>query len=49
LAKNANSSTGNLGAEPTINENEGTLLVNEKEGLEENETPPTNNHEEEPH
>jgi hypothetical protein len=48
LAENANSSAGNLGAEPTINENERAPLVNEQEGLEENEVPPANDHKEEP-
>jgi hypothetical protein len=48
LAKNGNSSAKNLGAEPAINENEGAPLVNEQEDLEENEVPPTNDHEQEP-
>jgi hypothetical protein len=48
LAENANSSAENLDAEPTINENEGAPLVNEQEGLEENDTSPANDHEEEP-
>jgi hypothetical protein len=48
LAENANSSAGNLGAEPTINDNERAPLVNEQEGLEENEVPPANDHKEEP-
>jgi hypothetical protein len=48
LAENDNSRARNLGVEPTINENEGAPLVNEKEGLEKNEAPPTNDHEEEP-
>jgi hypothetical protein len=48
LTKNANSSTGNLGVEPTLNENEGAPLVNEQEGLEENEVPPAFDHEEKP-
>jgi hypothetical protein len=49
LAENDNSSAINLGAEPTINGNEGAPLVNEQEGLEGNEAPPANDHEEEPH
>jgi hypothetical protein len=48
LAENGNSSAKNLGAEPAINENEGAPLVNEQEDLEENEVPPTNDHEQEP-
>jgi hypothetical protein len=48
LAENDNSPAVNLDVEPTINENEGAPLVNEQEGLEENEAPPTNDHEEEP-
>jgi hypothetical protein len=38
----------NLFCESTINENEGTPLENEHQGLEKNEVPPTNDHEEEP-
>jgi hypothetical protein len=48
LDKNDNSSVGNLVVEPAINENEGAPLVNGQEGLEENEAPPANDHEEEP-
>jgi hypothetical protein len=48
LTENDNSLVGNLGTEPTINENEGAPLVNEPDGLEENEVPPSNDHEEEP-
>jgi hypothetical protein len=47
LTENDNSLVGNLGTEPTINENEGAPLVNEPDGLEENEVPPSNDHEEE--
>jgi hypothetical protein len=46
LAENDNSSAGNLGVKSIINENEGAPLVNEQEGLEENEAPPANDHEE---
>jgi hypothetical protein len=46
FAENNNPLAENLGAEPIINENEGSPLVNEKEGLEENEAPPANDHEE---
>jgi hypothetical protein len=48
LTENANSSYRNLGAEPTINENEGAPLVNMQESLEENEAPPANDPKEEP-
>jgi hypothetical protein len=48
LAENTNSLARNLGVEPTINENGGAPLINEQEGLEENEMPPTNDHKEEP-
>jgi hypothetical protein len=48
LDENNNHLTENLGAKPTINKNEGAPLVNEQEGLEENEAPPTNDHEKEP-
>jgi hypothetical protein len=48
LVENDNSPAKNLGAEPTINENEETHLVNEHDGLEENEAPTANDHEEEP-
>jgi hypothetical protein len=34
--------------EPTINENRATPLENEQVGLEENEAPPANDHEDEP-
>jgi hypothetical protein len=38
----------NLGAEPIINENEEAPLENVQVGLEENEAPPANDHEEKP-
>jgi hypothetical protein len=37
-----------LGVELVINENGGAPLENEQVGLEENEAPPANDHEEEP-
>jgi hypothetical protein len=48
LAENDDPLAKNLGAEPTINENGGAPLENEQVGIEENETPPTNDHGEEP-
>jgi hypothetical protein len=48
LAENNNPLAENLGAELAINENEGPPLENEPVGLEENEAPPANDHEEEP-
>jgi hypothetical protein len=48
LAKNNNPLPENFGAEFVINENGGAPLENEKVGLEENEAPPANDHEEEP-
>jgi hypothetical protein len=47
LTENNNSLAKNLGAEPIINKNEEAPLENEQVGLEENEAPPTNDHEEE--
>jgi hypothetical protein len=40
--------TSDLGVKPAINENGGAPLENEQVGLEENEAPPANDHEEEP-
>jgi hypothetical protein len=48
LAENNNPLAKNLGAKPAINENGGAPLENEQVGLEENEAPPANDHEEEP-
>jgi hypothetical protein len=48
LAKNNDHLVKNLGAEPTINENGGAPLENEQVGIEENESPPANDHGEEP-
>jgi hypothetical protein len=48
LAENNDLFVKNLGAGPTINENRATPLENEQVGLEENEAPPVNDHEEEP-
>jgi hypothetical protein len=48
LAENNDPLAENLGAEPTINENEGAPLENEQVGIEENEAPPANDHGEEP-
>jgi hypothetical protein len=48
LAENNNPLTENLGAEYAINQNEGVPLENEQMGLEKNETPPANDHGEEP-
>jgi hypothetical protein len=47
-AENEKLPARNLGAEPKINENDGVPLVNEQEGLKENEVPPAIDHEEEP-
>jgi hypothetical protein len=47
LDENVDSLVRNLGVEPKINENEGTPLVNEVDDFQENEAPPTNDHEEE--
>jgi hypothetical protein len=46
LAENNNHLAKNLGVEPAINENGGAPLENEQVGLEENEAPPANDHEE---
>jgi hypothetical protein len=48
LAENNNPLAKNLGVKPAINENGGAPLENEQVGLEENEAPPANDHEEEP-
>jgi hypothetical protein len=48
LAENNNILAKNLGVKPAINENGGAPLENEQVGLEENEAPPANDHEEEP-
>jgi hypothetical protein len=48
LAENNDPLAKNLGAEPVINENQGAPLENEEVDLEENEAPPTNDHEQEP-
>jgi hypothetical protein len=48
LAENNNPLAKILGVEPTINENEEAPLEIEQVGLEKNEAPPTNDHEEEP-
>jgi hypothetical protein len=48
LAKNNDLLAENLGAKPTINENEGAHLENEQVGIEENEAPPANDRGEEP-
>jgi hypothetical protein len=48
LAENSDPLAKNLGVEPAINENGGAPSENEQVGLEENEAPPANVHEEEP-
>jgi hypothetical protein len=48
LTENNDPLAENLGAEPTINENEGAPLENEQVGIEENEAPPANDRGEEP-
>jgi hypothetical protein len=48
LAENNNPLAKILGVEPTINENEEAPLEIEQVGLEKNEAPPANDHEEEP-
>jgi hypothetical protein len=48
LTENNNPLAKNFGVKPAINENEEAPFENEQVGLEKNEAPPTNNHEEEP-